>query len=117
MECLAFNGNKNAIYDKEKLKEYVICQNNDKLAYVLAYDIATFIKFKGAVAKSTVDKIVTIDLKQYKVSANNKKIVKSLVYEKLNQQFNIHPIELDISTYDDSDFIKAYKLSMDKFIK
>ena len=60
---------------------------------------------------------INIDFKTYQVSTENKKKVKSLVYEKLNHQFNIYPIELDVTTYDDSSFIKAYKLNMDEFIE
>ena len=119
MQYLALNNRKEAIpiKNEKELKKYAIYQNNDKLAYVFASDIAFLIKFKGAISKTTIDKMLNIDFKTYQVSTENKKKVKSLVYEKLNHQFNIYPIELDVTTYDDSSFIKAYKLNMDEFIE
>ena len=92
----------------KKLEEYALYQNNDKLSYVLASDIAFFIKFKGAVAVSTIDKMLAIDLFNYQVSKENKEKVKILVYEKLEKYFNILPIEIDVRNYDDSEFINAY---------
>lgn len=108
MTFLAYNNNKKAIYNKNKLQEYALHQNNDKLSYVLASDIAFFIKFKGAVAVSTIDKMLAIDLFNYQVSKENKEKVKILVYEKLEKYFNILPIEIDVRNYDDSEFINAY---------
>lgn len=108
MTFLSFNNNKKAIYNKDKLEEYALYQNNDKLSYVLASDIAFFIKFRGAVAVSTIDKMLAIDLSNYQVSTENKEKVKILVYEKLEKYFNILPIEIDVHNYDDSEFINAY---------
>lgn len=109
MTFLSFNNNKKAIYNKDKLEEYALYQNNDKLSYVLASDIVFFIKFRGAVAVSTIDKMLAIDLSNYQVSTENKEKVKILVYEKLEKYFNILPIEIDVHNYDDNEFIEAYK--------
>ena len=71
-------------------------------------DIAFFIKFRGAGAVSTIDKMLTIDLFNYQVSKENKEKVKILVYGKLEKYFNILPIEIDVHNYDDSEFINTY---------
>ena len=71
-------------------------------------DIAFFIKFRGAGAVSTIDKMLAIDLFNYQVSKENKEKVKILVYGKLEKYFNILPIEIDVHNYDDSEFINTY---------
>ena len=72
------------------------------------YIIIFSTKFKEAVAGSTIDKMLAIDLFNYQVSKENKEKVKILVYEKPEKYFNILPIEIDVRNYDDSEFINAY---------
>lgn len=118
MQCLAFNNKQELIQKNDKdFKKIITYQSNDKLAYVLASDIATFIQIKGPIPKSTVEKMLNVDLKNYQVNKAEVSKVKKIVYDKLEKNFKVHLIELNISDYDDSEFIKEYELKSTEIFK
>lgn len=109
MQFLSYKNNKGSIIPSEYIKEYSQYQSDLKMSFVLACDLASYIKIKGPVPLSTVRKMVDIDLKRYEIPFKDQNRIKMLIFDTLSDKFNITIIDMNSKGVDDKEFLEEYK--------
>lgn len=109
MLFLAFNNSMKPAIKKSDFKAFCKEHNQRKIAFVLASELALFIKCRGAIALSTADKMIDFDLTDLKLSKKDKSVVRNLIIDILNNDFNIKFKNVKCTDYNDEEFIKSYQ--------